>query len=148
MSRQELRIGTWVSVRILKKRGTIESISPDGRFRVQVGAFSLYCTANELELCEEPAAEQAPSTTFVRTSGNLVPSSIDLHGLSAEEATRRVEDYLSQLALTGGQQASIMHGLGSGTVQRAVHALLSSLSIVRAFRLNDRNPGKTDVYLG
>jgi dsDNA-specific endonuclease/ATPase MutS2 len=63
------------------------------------------------------------------------PKSIDLHGMSADNAIRAVEQHLNRVILNG-----------TGRVRSAVHNLLSSLGVVRAFRLNDENPGETDVY--
>lgn len=83
---------------------------------------------------------------MVPANPSPAPKSIDLHGMSTDDAVRAVERHLNRVILSGAQQTKIIHGLGTGKVRCAIHTLLSSLHVVRAFRLNDANPGETDVY--
>jgi DNA mismatch repair protein MutS2 len=82
------------------------------------------------------------------TGARPIRSSIDLHGLTVDQASRALEEWLNQMILSDAKQGKVIHGLGTGRVQRATHEILARYSAVRAFRINDANPGQTDVYLG
>ncbi len=141
------QVGDTVLVRPLGRCGVVASKVGAHKLRVALGAMTVVVAEADLEV--RPAAQdKAPVLTVVADRSTRVPDQIDLHGMSMEEAGRAVEDFISRLALAGRAQAKIVHGLGSGRVQHAVHLMLGRLPVVRDFRVNLRNPGETDVYLG
>lgn len=149
------RVGDTVTVHALNADGRIvEALSP-GVYRVAVR--SLHITVKETEIA--PAVSNASATHLTQSARHRevnvvtkrperVPHTIDLHGLTVDDACRTLEQWLNAMIVTGAKQGKVIHGLGSGKVQRATHETLSRYSAVRAFRLNDLNPGETDVYLG
>ncbi len=80
----------------------------------------------------------------VKSSDN---SALDLHGCTVVEAKEKVLDALNEALLKDVDQLRIIHGLGSGKVKDAVHALLGANRHVKNFRLEMANPGVTVVYL-
>ena len=73
------------------------------------------------------------------------PLEVDLHGLTVDEATTRIDTTLD-LALRAGHAAlRFIHGRSGGRLRAALHARLSQMSSVRSFRLDPRNPGVTIV---
>lgn len=77
---------------------------------------------------------------------NSIPQ-LDLHGMTVSEAIDRLEIWLSSAVMRRTERASVVHGIGTGKVMNAVHQRLRELSVVRTFKLNQSNPGMTDVYL-
>ena len=76
-----------------------------------------------------------------------VPASIDLHGLTVEEARNRVAGYISRAILAGHARVEIIHGIGSGKLKTAVTKDLHSIAAVRAVKPHPTNPGVTVAYL-
>lgn len=73
---------------------------------------------------------------------------IDLHGMKSEDAVRAVGSTLDRAIFQGFSQVSILHGLGTGTLQRAVHGYLELGEYpVQKFYLDPFNPGRTIVLL-
>ena len=139
--------GDSVYVRPLKKSGIVTKVLSEERFQVAVGDLSIRCACGDLAPSPQTSkASPKESSRMVPANPAPAPKSIDLHGMSADDAVRAVEHHLNRVILSGAQQTKIIHGLGTGKVRSAVHSLLSSLRVVRAFRLNDANPGETDVY--
>ncbi len=139
--------GDSVYVRPLKKTGIVTKVLSEDRLQVAIGDLSIRCSIGDLDPSpEKPKASPKESSRMVPANPAPAPKSIDLHGMSADNAIRGVEQHLNRVILNGAQQTKIIHGLGTGRVRSAVHNLLSSLGVVRAFRLNDANPGETDVY--
>jgi DNA mismatch repair protein MutS2 len=147
MDQAEFTPGTHVLVRSLKKRGVIDSVLSGNRFKVAVGSLSVLCEGGDLSLASAAPEATQGSISFVRASQAPPPTRIDLHGMTVDDATRAVEDLVNRAVLGGVQQLTIVHGFGTGRLQSAVHTLLSKLPIVRAFRVSDRNPGETLVYI-
>ena len=139
--------GDPVYVRSIKKSGIVTRVLSDERLQVAIGDLSIRCATTDVEQSQaRPTERTKEPVRMVPASRSPIPKSVDLHGMTADDAVRAVERHLNRAILAGAEQTKIVHGLGTGKVRSAVHALLSSLAVVRAFRLNDANPGETDVY--
>lgn len=75
------------------------------------------------------------------------PRSIDLHGLTAEEAIAVLDTFLNDAILAGLDEATVIHGRSGGRLRTAVHDRLRRLRAIRGFRLDPANPGVTIVTL-
>jgi DNA mismatch repair protein MutS2 len=145
--------GTEVIVRALKKRGIVSAILKPGVYRVQVGALTM--TAREDELDTPPASKKgrrrspatAAPTTGEGPQESGVPTSLDLHGLTVDEARNRVAGYISRAILAGHERVEIIHGIGSGKLKDVVAKDLTSIAAVRAVKPHPTNPGVTLVWL-
>ena len=148
MSRWPYRVGDSVRVGSIKQIGTVEECLSGDRYRVAVGSLKITCSGGDLS-----PSQGKPRTTFAIESPPTVtltpkpPLSIDLHGKRVEEAIRLVEHWLDSAIAHELSNVRIIHGLGTGRLQSAIHDHLRSCKAVRHFRLNDGNPGETLVYL-
>lgn len=147
MGQAKFTPGTHVLVLSLKKRGIVDAVLSGNRFKVAVGSLSVVCEHGDLSSASAAPEASQSSVSFVRASHAPPPTRIDLHGMTVDEATRAVEAFVNHAVLGGAQQLTVVHGFGTGRVQSAVHTLLSKLPVVRAFRVSDRNPGETVIYI-
>lgn len=145
-------VGADVIVKALRKRGVILAELKPGVYRVQVGALTM--TAREEELETPPVSKKARrwSGSAASTPGEApqeggVPTSLDLHGLTVDEARNRVAGYISRAILAGHERVEIIHGIGSGALRDMVAKDLASIAAVRAVKRHPTNPGVTVVYL-
>ena len=140
-------------LKALKKRGVVTAVLKAGVYRVQVGALSV--TAREDELEAPPPSKKKkrraePQTTDGTGAGAVdrdVPASLDLHGLTVDEARNRVAGYISRAMLAGHERVEIIHGIGGGKLKAAVTKDLKSIAAVRAVKPHPSNPGVTVVHL-
>jgi DNA mismatch repair protein MutS2 len=145
--------GTEVIVKALRKRGVIAAELKPGVYRVRVGALTM--TAWEDELETPPASKKgrrrspvtAAPTTGEGPQESGVPTSLDLHGLTVDEARNRVAGYISRAILAGHERVEIIHGIGSGKLKDVVAKDLTSIAAVRAVKPHPTNPGVTLVWL-
>ena len=151
-----LTIGSEVLVRTLKRRGVVIETLKVGVYRVQVGAMTITAREDDLEAPPVPSKKknrrQTPASAEVEHDSRPVvstsePSSIDLHGLTVDDARNRVAGYISRAILAGLGRVEIIHGLGTGRVKAAITKDLRSLSVVRAVKPHPSNPGVTIVFL-
>lgn len=145
--------GTEVIVKALRKRGVIAAELKPGVYRVQVGALTM--TAREDELESPPPSKKgrrrspapAVSPTGEGPPERGVPTSLDLHGLTVDEARNRVAGYISRAILAGHERVEIVHGIGRGKLKDMVARDLTSIAAVRAVKPHPTNPGVTIVFL-
>lgn len=147
------KIGDTVLVGSLNTVGTVSAVLSGQSYRVSVGSMQITVRARELNASPLPArhgaapSEKHKSGAFPTSRKEKVSSTIDLHGLTVDGACRALEAWLNALIMSGTRQGKVIHGLGSGKVQRATHQTLARYAAVRAFKINPVNPGETDVYL-
>ena len=145
--------GTEVIVKALRKRGVIVGQLKPGVYRVQVGALTM--TAREEALDTPPVSKKgrrrspspAATTTGEGPQESGVPTSLDLHGLTVDEARNRVAGYISRAILAGHERVEIIHGIGTGKLKEMVARDLTKIAAVRAVKPHLSNPGVTVVHL-
>jgi DNA mismatch repair protein MutS2 len=90
----------------------------------------------------EPAI--AAANVVVRTGA---ASSIDLHGMTTDDAVAAVDAFLNHAILASLVEVRIIHGRSGGRLKAAVHARLRVLTAIRGFGLDPANAGVTIVSL-
>jgi len=66
---------------------------------------------------------------------------LDLHTFRPNEIKTLIPDYLEECRVRGIYQVRIIHGKGTGTLRRSVHAVLSRLPEVERFHQAPENEG-------
>jgi DNA mismatch repair protein MutS2 len=116
-----------------------------GRLRVRAGHMNL----------EVPAAEAAPAKGKPPEPGatfkgealeRAVPTRLDIIGLRVDDAMSRLEPFLNDAYLAGFSEVSVIHGIGTGALQRAVRDHLKGHPLVADFGEGEQ-PGVTVVKL-
>lgn len=93
--------------------------------------------------------EEKPSVSY-GTSSKRAEYTMDLRGLTLEEALRRIDDQIEAALLSGLSSFSIIHGYGDGILQRGIHEYLKKRREVKDYsfaRPEDGGMGKTYVTL-
>lgn len=70
-----------------------------------------------------------------------IDGTLDLHAFRPAEVKYLIPDYLSECRLRGILDVRIIHGKGTGKLQRTVHAVLDRLPEVASFRLAGEDGG-------
>ncbi|MGE5360663.1 MAG: Smr/MutS family protein [Bacteroidales bacterium] len=148
--------GSLVRVLSLSQNGEVVESSRGGRYRVRVGGVVVSCREDDLREPDKSVRRKkgtAPGGTADAerrpdVGGSQAPASLatlDLHGMTVEEALRVVEERLDAVLLAGLERLDIIHGRGSGRIKAAVHKFLREVSAVRHFAIAPDNPGVTRV---
>ncbi len=145
-------VGDAVIVTALNAEGIIVGQLSKDLYRVAIRSMHLTVKHSELIPVKKSKCRVVASSTHypsvdIPVSGrSKIHDSIDLHGLTVDEATRALESWLNASIVAKAKRGKVIHGLGTGRVQQAVHNLLGRYAAVRKFRINAANPGETEVY--
>jgi DNA mismatch repair protein MutS2 len=149
----EIKVGDFVEVQKLRKRGVVLEIRSNGKLKVAVGDLTLECPIDELRHASPPAVLQGPQERSVSSLTRAASKErsklleVDLHGLRVKEALAIAEERIDRAILAGVDEMRFIHGIGGGRIKEALHERLSSLSSVREFKVDEMNPGITRVFL-
>ncbi len=149
-----IREGDTVRLTRYGTRGTVERRSKGDSWVVLAGSMRLSVPESEMQRLDSPS--QSESTAGERRAvQTAVPSrspafELDIRGERVAEALDRVERQLDDCLAEGRTYFSILHGKGTGALQRGVHDLLGGRPEVASIdfaRPEDGGTGKTLVTL-
>jgi DNA mismatch repair protein MutS2 len=134
--------------------GRIAALEKGGhRATLEAGGVRITVPVEDLEpaVGGEPqaAARQAAGQATTPASASrlqlerarTIASSLDLRGARIEEALEALDRYLDDAALAGLDQATVIHGMGTGALRDAVRERASSHPLVKSWRPGGRGEG-------
>jgi DNA mismatch repair protein MutS2 len=129
-------------------KGVVREVRNGHRYLVELKGRSVVVAEAQLTAAEERKRHRgrAPLSSPVPSRGD-VPTSLDLHGMTVEEALSAVDSFLSDALLAGHAEIRLIHGRSGGRIKSAMHGHLKGLRVVRAFRVDSVNAGVTIVVL-
>ena len=80
-------------------------------------------------------------------SASHAATSLDLHGMTVEEAVAALDTFLNDALVAGHAEVRVIHGRSGGKLRAAVQARLKQLPVVCASRLDPANAGVTIATL-
>ena len=133
-------------------KGVIREVRNGGRYLVELKGRSMVATESQLEAVHTRGPRSKDGSSPVVDVPGIparpyAATSIDLHGMTAEEAVTAVEGFLDDAILAGHAEVRIIHGRSGGRLRAAVHARLRELPSIRRYVLDETNPGVTIVAL-
>jgi DNA mismatch repair protein MutS2 len=137
-------------------KGFVRSARNNGRVLVDVEGLALVIPEADISLLDArkrkanstvpaPARPAGPLPARHETHG--AAASVDLHGLTVEEALGRAEQALNEALLADVAELRLIHGRSGGRIRAALHRRLREIQSVRTFGLDPRNEGVTIVRL-
>lgn len=149
---EKLKLGESVYIHSLKLKGTVSSLPNDkGKFYVQMGILRSQVSINDVEVIEDPPKTQDKKYIGSK-GGSLMKAShispeINVIGMNVDEACLALDKYLDDALLSHLEQVRIIHGRGTGTLQRGIHAYLKKQSQVKSYQLAEYDDGGNAVTI-
>lgn len=153
-------------VRLLNMAGiTATVLAPAGRegtIQVQAGAMKLTIKENEVRLIETTSSSSssgkatgsAPQRYQPRRDApnrelslRSVETSVDVRGMSAEEAILEVDNFLSGALMAGLPSVMIIHGKGTGVLRQAIQSHLRGKKQIKSVRSGVYGEGEQGVTI-
>jgi DNA mismatch repair protein MutS2 len=148
LSQAELQPGDSVWVSSFGKEGRIISLREgSSRTLVEIGKVRVELSLADLE-SKQPdsdAATDGPSAEFKARSD--IDTNLDLRGMTSDEALEATDKYVDELYLGRVENATIIHGKGTGTLRKVVSAFLNSHNFIKSQRLGKYGEGGTGVTI-
>ena len=149
---KKLKLGESVYIHSLKLKGTVSSLPNDkGKFYVQMGILRSQVSINDVEVIEDTPKTQDKKYIGSK-GGSLMKAShispeINVIGMNVDEACLALDKYLDDALLSHLEQVRIIHGRGTGTLQRGIHAYLKKQSQVKSYQLAEYDDGGNAVTI-
>lgn len=148
-------MGASVLVSKLKKHGTVVEDLGNGSYKVQIGPLSMRVDEAGLIIAAQPSKK--PLRDSIAPEGITISSdasgqwrslrSLDLHGMTVQEALRTLEEHLSRAVMADISEVEVMHGLGTGKLKDALLTHLKTLPVVKGISPHPFNRGITRVFV-
>jgi DNA mismatch repair protein MutS2 len=136
----DLEEGDRVRILSLNKEGTVESVH-ENTYSVTIGSLRFRTERGDLQLLKQAAAassephrQKYSPHPELDASQSFTPE-LNVIGMTADEATDRVDKYLDEAFLAGVENIRIIHGHGKGILRRAIAQLLTGHPQVEKFTL-------------
>lgn len=97
-----------------------------GKFRLQMGHFTLHVSKDQIELVERAAQskkEQRATANYANVETN-VGNDVDLRGLSVDDAWEKCDEYIELARSSGWEKVTIIHGKGTGVLRERINDFL------------------------
>ena len=155
----EWRVGMRARSRTTGTEGRVGSIDRSGtRATIEAGGLRLSLSVDDLEPATggdpdavRPSAQtgrgewasggSASASRLQFERARTVASSLDLRGAKVEEALDALDRYLDDASLAGLDQATVIHGMGTGALRDAVRNHASAHPLVKSWRAGGRGEG-------
>lgn len=148
LSLDELKQGDVVFVRTLGYDVRIIAIDRrQNRLRVKAGNMYIEVPASDISSKQnKPSGAVAANKNTEQAEGE-VQTVLNIVGLRVDEALSRLEPFLNHAALAGLEEITIIHGIGTGALLRAVREHLKDHPLVKQFRSAKESDGRDSVTI-
>ena len=148
---EKLQIGDTVHVFSMNLNGTVSTLPNDkGNFFVQMGILRSQVNIKDVERVQEK--EPVLSPKMPRRSSSMMKAAhispeINVIGKNVDEACAILDKYLDDALLAHLDYVRIIHGRGTGALQKGIHAYLKRQSFVKSYHLAEYDDGGTAITI-
>ena len=148
---KELKLGDSVHVISLNLDGIVSSLpNQSGNFFVQMGILRSQVNISDVALVEEPSTKpenktRTRSSSMVKSA--TISTEINVIGKNVDEACSELDKYLDDALLAHLPGVRIIHGRGTGALQKGIHAYLKRQTFIKSYSLADFNEGGNAVTI-
>ncbi len=136
---QPLSVGDMVELADSDIQGELLALEPD---KAVIGRGGLRIEVAPSRLRRARTRPKTPAPALVTVSApRSETAEVNLIGMRAPEALRRLEEFLDQAYLTNQSEVRVIHGVGSGALRRAVHEYLSTSPYCSGFHTAEPQAG-------
>lgn len=142
----ELKEGDLVFIRSINHEASIlKIIRKDSRLRVRVGSIEFEVPFSDVAHRVD-AAKTEPGSIKVEKPEEA-ESTLNIVGLRVDDAISRLESFLNHAALAGLSEVTIIHGIGTGVLLRAVREHLQGHPLMKSYRHGEQKEGGEGVTI-
>ena len=127
-----IHAGDEVKVLSYGQKGEVLELVGNEEAVVQMGIIKMKLPIEDLEKTKKK--KEKPAKMVTRQNRQTIKTELDLRGYRYEEALNELDQYLDQAVLSNYEQVYIIHGKGTGALQKGVQQHLKKHKSVRQYR--------------
>ncbi|MGV3243709.1 endonuclease MutS2 [Staphylococcus sp. 11262D007BW] len=135
----EIKAGDEVKVLSYGQKGEVLELLDDDEAVVQMGIIKMKLPLKDLEKKEKTKTK--PSKMVTRSNRSPIKMELDLRGYRYDEAMVELDQYLDQAVLSNYEEVYIIHGKGTGALQKGVQQHLKRHKNIAEFRMGTPGEG-------
>ena len=128
----KINAGDEVKVLSYGQKGEVLELVGEDEAVVQMGIIKMKLPIEDLEKTKKK--KEKPAKMVTRQNRQTIKTELDLRGYRYEEALIELDQYLDQAVLSNYEQVYIIHGKGTGALQKGVQQHLKKHKSVSKFR--------------
>jgi len=141
-------VGDSVRVEGISGTGQVSDVQTDKRrAAVNINGKTIWISLDSLEQVKITRRNELNSTTVSSQVQSIPSYRLDLRGKRFEQAREELERFLDRALLAGLSQIQIIHGKGTGALQKMSHEVLKNTPGIRKFYFEHVEQGGTGVTI-
>ncbi len=150
----KLKLGDTVRILSMNTTGDVVTLPNEkGTFYVQMGILRSQVNLSDVELVSENnTAKKTPPSFSSQRSSSLMKSAnisyeINVIGMNVDEACFELDKYLDDALLAHLEYVRIIHGRGTGALQKGIHAYLKQQKFIKSYKFAEFDDGGNAVTI-
>lgn len=145
---KNLKVGEPVYVINLDQKGEVASL-PDnkGDLTVRIGIMKMKVNLKQIRRTEADKKKSFTSSRTFKSRSASISTSIDLRGSNYEDARHNLDAYLDDVAMSGIDQVTIIHGVGTGVLKSKLKGYFKKHPHIADFREGEYGEGGAGVTI-
>lgn len=145
---KNLKVGEPVYIINLDQKGEVASV-PDnkGELSVRVGIMKMKVNIKQVRRTKKEKKQGFSSSRSFSSRSATISTSIDLRGSNYEDARYELDRYLDDVAMSGLEQVTIIHGVGTGALKSKLKGYFSKHPHISSFREGEYGEGGGGVTI-
>ena len=142
----ELSEGDAVFIKSIQRDASVIAINRrDKRVKVRAGSIEIEVPFSDVYVSKGFPLEAEKGSIQIQSIEEAVSSVINIIGLRVDEALSKIEPFLNHASLAGFSEVTIIHGVGTGILSKAVRDYLTDHPLIKSFRGGSRQEGGAGV---
>ncbi len=143
-----IAVNSWVTVDGISGMGQVVEIQDNKKkAAVSINGKLLWVTLGSLHPAKKEQKLTEPRAIIGVQSSEIASYKLDLRGMRLEEARDALERFIDRALLSGLNQIQIVHGKGTGALQKMTHDVLKSTPGIRKFNFENFDRGGTGATI-
>jgi DNA mismatch repair protein MutS2 len=147
----EIAEGDVVFVKSIERNASVVAVNRrDNRMKVRAGSIEIEVPLSDIYFKKDLPSETEKGgiqIAQIESSGETVSSVINIIGLRVDEALSKIEPFLNHTSLAGFSEVTIIHGIGTGALSKAVRDYLKVHPLIKSFRSGSKQEGGAGVTI-
>lgn len=150
----KLKLGDTVRILSMNTTGDVVTLPNEkGTFYVQMGILRSQVNLSDVELVSEnnTVKKTSPSFSSQRNSSLMksanISYEINVIGMNVDEACFELDKYLDDALLAHLEYVRIIHGRGTGALQKGIHAYLKQQKFIKSYKFAEFDDGGNAVTI-